>query len=108
MAHNVLLPAAMSENRIAAITTGVLIAGVAACGLAVLPCAALGAERFAIPKELAVHAAAALAALTCLLGRLAIVRRRSTDARSPAAAWLVRGLAIDPARSRAQDARSTL
>src|SRR5437773_2018481 len=69
----------MSENRIAAITTGVLVAGAAACGLAVLPSAALGAERFAVPKELAVHATAALAALACLLGRLAIIDRRSAD-----------------------------
>lgn len=58
------------------IATGLLVAGLVACGLAILPRAALGTERFALPKEVAVHTTAALAALACLAGRRALLDRR--------------------------------
>jgi O-antigen ligase len=69
---------AMSNDRDrGAIATGVLVVGLVACGLAVLPSPALGAERFALVKELVIHVVAVLACgVSCGRRPRALIDRR--------------------------------
>lgn len=57
----------MSRERGAIAIAAILVAGAFACVVTALPSAALGADRYALPKELAVHVTATAAALACIV-----------------------------------------
>jgi O-antigen ligase len=76
------------------VVAALLVAGLFACAVVVMPYAALGAERFALPKELVVHATAALAAIGCLAGGISLVDRRLVPLLLGMLAWAALSFAI--------------